>query len=135
MTPERISVVRYRLERARESLAEARVLLETGHTNTFVKRLYYACFYAASVALLAQGKVATTHGGVRTLLHQHFVKPGFVSVQMGRFFDTLFDNRQKGDYADLVRFDVEEVQGWLVPVDEFIQHVAGITEGLLQAGE
>ena len=37
-------LVRYRLERARESLEEARLLSEQGHANTFVNLLYYACF-------------------------------------------------------------------------------------------
>ena len=134
MTPERMTVARYRLERARESLAEARLLLGAGHANTFVSRVYYACFYAASAALLAQDKVATTHGGLRTLLHQHFVKLGLVATEMGRFYDALFDNRQKGDYADLVRFDLGAVQGWLEQAENFVQYRTAITEGLLQAG-
>jgi len=85
MTSERAVLVRYRLERARESLAEARLLLQAGHTNTFVNRLYYACFYAASAALLAEGKSATTHSGLRTLFHQGLVKPGVVPSNWDAF--------------------------------------------------
>jgi len=44
MTPEARTLVQYRLERAREALAEAMVLLDSGHANTGVNRLYYACF-------------------------------------------------------------------------------------------
>jgi uncharacterized protein (UPF0332 family) len=32
------------MERALETLEEARLLLASGHTNTYVNRLYYACF-------------------------------------------------------------------------------------------
>ncbi len=124
-------VVRYRLERAQESLAEARILLDAGHMNTFVNRLYYACFYAASAALLAEDLVATTHRGLRTLIHQHLVKPGRLSMDMGRFYDTLFDNRQKGDYADLVRFDVGEVRQWMDRAAELVGRLTALTEGLL----
>jgi len=38
------TLIVYRLERAKESLREAQILLEEGHGNTFVNRLYYACF-------------------------------------------------------------------------------------------
>ena len=46
MNQETKTLVTYRLERAHESLDEANILLERGHANTFVNRLYYACFYA-----------------------------------------------------------------------------------------
>jgi uncharacterized protein (UPF0332 family) len=135
MIPERASVIRYRVERAHESLAEARLLLEGGHVNTSVSRLYYACFYAASAALLVHDLVATTHGGLRTLIHQRLVKPGLLPLDMGRFYDTLFDNRQKGDYADLVCFDVRDVQGWLDRTAEFVRHLTELTQRLLEAAE
>ena len=48
-------LVMYRLERARESLEEAGILLEREYGNTFVNRLYYACFYAVSALLLTRG--------------------------------------------------------------------------------
>jgi uncharacterized protein len=133
MTSERAVLVRYRLERARESLAEARLLLQAGHPNTVVNRLYYACFYAASAALLGEGKSASTHSGLRALLHQQLVKPGVVPIDLGRVYDTLFDNRQKGDYADLVRFEVEAVRGWLPQAERLVHHLIQVTEGLLPA--
>ncbi len=34
--------------------------------------------------------------------------------------DMLFDNRQKGDYADLVRFDPEDVSGWYDEAEGFV---------------
>lgn len=41
MKPEQIELICYRLERARESMDEARLLLNNGHLNTCVNRLYY----------------------------------------------------------------------------------------------
>jgi hypothetical protein len=49
------ALVAHRLERARETLDEARLLLSAGHGNATVNRLYYACFYAVSALLLADG--------------------------------------------------------------------------------
>jgi len=45
---------------------------------------------------------------VRALFHQNFVKYGVVSREMGELYDKLFDTRQKGDYADLVRFNLDK---------------------------
>ncbi len=54
MKEETRTLVTYRLERACEALEEADILLERGHANTFVNRLYYACFYAVSALLLTK---------------------------------------------------------------------------------
>ena len=51
MKPETAELVRYRLARAHESLAEARLLLANDHVRTAVNRAYYACFYAVSALL------------------------------------------------------------------------------------
>ena len=126
MTEETRTLVRYRLDRAKEALEEAVLLLERGYTNTCVNRLYYACFYAVSALLLAQGLSSARHSGIRALFHQHIVKPGKVSVPLGQMYDRLFDNRQKGDYADLVRFVIGDVQPWIEEARIFVDAVAAL---------
>ncbi len=102
MKEETRTLVNYRLERAKESIEEAKILVERGHINTFINRLYYASFYAVSALLLAKGLSSPKHSGVRSLFHQNFVKSGVIDIESGRFFDKLFDNRQKADYSDLL---------------------------------
>ena len=46
-------LVQYRIQRARDTLEDARILADASRWNPCVNRLYYACFYAVS-ALLAQ---------------------------------------------------------------------------------
>ncbi len=128
MKDETRKLVSYRLERAFESLAEARLLLEQGHTNTFVNRLYYACFYAVSALLLARDLSSAKHSGLRSLFHQNFVKTGAVSAELGKAYDKLYDNRQKGDYADLVKFEKDKVLGWLKEAEDFVAAVEGLLE-------
>ena len=128
MMDETRTLVSYRLERARESLAEARLLLEQGHTNTFVNRLYYACFYAISALLLARDLSPAKHSGLRSLFHQNFVKTGTISAELGKTYDKLYDNRQKGDYADLVKFEKDKVLGWLKETENFVAAVEGLLE-------
>lgn len=116
-------LIKYRLERSHEALDEARMLLEQKHTNTYINRLYYACFYAVSALLLMKGLSSAKHSGIRSLFHQKFVKHGLVAIELGQLYDRLYDNRQKADYADLVRFDIEEVRDWYGETERFLSAI------------
>lgn len=120
------TLLKYRIERARESLEEAEILLEKRFANTFVNRLYYACFYAVSSLLLTKGLSSAKHSGTRSLFHQNFVKVGIVDTELAQLYDRLFDNRQKADYADLFRFNLDEVRGWYDEVKEFVEIIEGL---------
>ncbi|MBM4029588.1 MAG: HEPN domain-containing protein [Planctomycetes bacterium] len=126
MMPEEQALVQYRLERAHEALAEAKLLFEAGHLHTYVNRLYYACFYAMSALLLTRGLSASKHTQVRALLHREFIRPGTIPLKYGQIFDLLFNNRQKGDYSDLVEFRAEQIKDWLPQAREFVEYAAGM---------
>lgn len=128
MKEETLALVNYRFEWAYESLEEAKILLEQGHANTFVNRLYYACFYAVSALLLTRGLSSAKHSGIRSIFHQNFVKTGLANPELGQLYDKLYDNRQKGDYADLVRFDLNEVCNWYEDVQKFVETIESIVK-------
>jgi uncharacterized protein len=130
MKPEVAELVRYRLARAKESLAEAELLLANGHVQTAVNRLYFACFYAVSALLLAEGYSSPKHSGVRALFDQRWIGPGRLPKDMGRFYRSLFDSRQKGDYTDLVTFDPAEVGTWMNEAERFVEQVVRSVESL-----
>lgn len=123
MTPEEKVLVQYRLERAREAIDEAGILFEAGHLNTYVNRLYYACFYAVSALLLTKDLSTSKHTQLRALLHKEFIRTSLIPTELGKFFDLVFNNRQKGDYSDLVVFHAEQVEDWLENTDEFVKYV------------
>jgi uncharacterized protein (UPF0332 family) len=133
MTPETRILVQYRISWAREALAEASLLLDSGYANTSVNRLYYACFYAVSALLLTKGLTATSHSGLRTLFHQHLIRPGLLPLGQGPLYDRLFDQRQRSDYADLVHFGVDEVHAWSVDAQAFVDAVAVLIQQALAA--
>ena len=126
MKEETSTLVKYRVQRARESLEEAKILEERGHANTFVNRLYYACFYAVSALLLTRELASSKHSGIRSLFHQHFVKTGKIEQEFAQLYDRLFDNRQKADYADLINFDIKEVSSWYEEAEQFIAAIETI---------
>ncbi|HNS29318.1 MAG TPA: HEPN domain-containing protein [Tenuifilaceae bacterium] len=66
--------IRYRIERAKETLVEVEKHIENCFWNTAVNRLYYACFYAVSALLLKNNIEVSSHSGVRQKFGQLFVK-------------------------------------------------------------
>ena len=132
MTKEERALVSYRLDRAKETIDEARMLFDSGHINAYVNRLYYACFYAVSAFLLTKNFSTSKHGYLRSLFHKELVKTGIVSKELGGHFDRLFDNRQKGDYGDMVRFEADDVAGWLSQTQTFVSHIEKLLSSLLE---
>lgn len=76
--------------------------------------------------LLTRGLSSAKHSGVRSLFHQNFVKSGLVDIKLGQLYDRLYDNRQKGDYADLIRFNLNEVHHWHGEAGEFVETIEKI---------
>lgn len=127
MTEPQDDLVRNRLQRAVETLDEARVLSEAGRWRGYVNRLYYACFYAVSALLLKHGLTSSKHTGVRSLFNLHFVKTGKVAPKLGQFYNELFQHRQEGDYMDSVNFEEEGVRPWLEFAGEFLKEITGLS--------
>jgi hypothetical protein len=118
------------MERAKEAIEEAKILFDSGHINSYVNRLYYACFYAVSALLLTRNISTSKHGHLRSLLHREFVKTGLIPQEMGKHFDLLFNSRQEGDYADLVVFKADEVADWLAKTETFVSHIESLISGM-----
>jgi uncharacterized protein (UPF0332 family) len=104
------TLIHYRLERAHESLDEARLLADAGRWNACANRLYYSCFYAVSALLVRDGFSSSRHTGVRRLLNRHYARAGKVHRELARVYKDLFECRQEGDYTDFVRFQADQVR-------------------------
>lgn len=113
MSPDMLTLIRYRLGQARDSLEEAKILLKGGMSlRSVVNRLYYALFYAV-LALLQEKKIGTSkHRGVISAFDKEFIKMGIFDKELSKTFHHAFDLRQEGDYveqADIVQADVDEL--------------------------
>src|SRR5215475_9988007 len=63
------------LARAEESVQAAQVLMAAGYGDFVTSRAYYAAFYAATAALLAEEREFSKHSGVIAAVHQYHVSP------------------------------------------------------------
>ena len=124
MTSEDIARVRFRLQRAEDSLGVVRVLLDQGMWREAASRVYYACFYAVSALLLCEGRSRSKHSGVMSLFDELWIKPGRLPAEVGAFYHLIFDRRQKGDYEDVSTFGRADVESWLKQGGEFINQIS-----------
>ncbi len=98
------------LQRAEESLQAARELAASGHHDFAASRAYYAAFYAATAAVLAEKLQFSKHSGVIAAIHQHFVKTGRLAVERGKALNRLFELRGIGDYGETRHVPAEDAQ-------------------------
>lgn len=102
-----------------------------GDVALCLNRVYYACFDAASAALLQDEHQFVKHAGVRAALHQHLVNTGRLAVELGRFYDKAFEDRQEADYAMPFRYEPQAAAGRIVGAEQF---VAAVKQLLLEPG-
>ena len=125
------TLIRYRKEKARETLDDARMLLRDGTPSSALNRIYYAMFYEVLALLHTKDLSSSKHTGVRALFNEHFVKAGIVPVELGRLFSRMYDFRQKSDYGDFVKIQPEKVSEWFEQAMAFINEIDQIIEASL----
>ena len=116
-------LIKYRINRARDTLEDAQILADREKWNSAINRLYYAAYYAVIALLLSADLKPTTHNGAKSNFSEHFVKTGKIDKEFGKIFSQLFTWRQKGDYDDLFDFPREKVIPYFEPVKNLISVV------------
>lgn len=114
---EREAIINYRIEKADKAYQEAVDVAKLLHWNLAIQRLYYALYYLESALLLKDGKNASSHVGVKSLINLHFIKTGLLSSEDGNLIGRLFNMRQTGDYQDNFDWSEEDVAPFLPKVE------------------
>ncbi len=127
LTPdEREAIVKYRIEKALSTMAEAEAVANLGFWSLSANRLYYAAYYACVALLIANRHEASTHSGVSTLINRYFVKEGVLTQEDGRLLRELFMMRQNGDYGDMFDWEEADVTPLMPKAKEFVDKISQI---------
>jgi len=86
-----------------------------------MNRIYYAAFYALTALFRDRDHVFKKHKGLRSALHRDLVKNGIVEIHWGKFFDDVFESRQRGDYTPMVMFEPDQVEDFLQQTEGFLK--------------
>jgi uncharacterized protein (UPF0332 family) len=109
------ALIKYRMERATESVQAAQLMLDNAMPTSAMNRIYYAMFYAVQAVLITKNASFSKHGQVKGYFNKEFVHKGLFSVTLGKIYNKAFEYRQKFDYVD---FEVPTID----MVNEFVQH-------------
>ncbi|MCP5105921.1 MAG: HEPN domain-containing protein [bacterium] len=116
-------IIKYRREKAAQTLEDARFLFEGKRLSSTVNRIYYALFYEVIALLKVKNLSSSKHTGVRALFNEHFVKTGIVDVEIGKFYSQMFEFRQEGDYDDFIYFEEGKVRDWLKKAETYMKEL------------
>lgn len=66
--------IKYRLQKANDTLNEVEIHIRNEFWNTAINRMYYACFYAVNALMMKEGVEISSHAGVRQQFGKLIVK-------------------------------------------------------------
>ncbi len=127
MNDDMVALIKYRLEKASNTLNDAQNCFTNATLESTVNRIYYAMFYSVNALLIANGLSSSKHTGVRSLFNREIINKGLIGKSLGKFYGDMFNNRQEGDYKDFVSFNREDVGVWLKDAEKFIENIAKLT--------
>lgn len=127
------TLVKYRLERASESMKAAQLLFENKLLIPAMNRIYYSMFYSVQALLVLNEKAFSKHGQVKGYFNKEFIKSGIFPKEFGKLFNTVFEYRQKFDYVDLLIPEEELISDYIIEARKFIDQISSFLEGKLTA--
>ena len=111
------------LDRARNALLAAKLLLKEGLYNDCVSRSYYAVLHSAKTALHINGIESRTHEGVRKMFGLHLIKSGKIESEFAEIFITEQEDRKIGDYEVEINIDEETARQRVDEAEKFVKRI------------
>lgn len=110
-------------DKAKNKLATARILFDTGQYDDSVSRAYYAVFHAMTAILYRDGLVFSKHGQIIGTFNKRYIKTGIFPAEFSRQIDVLFKDRQIGDYMPGPGITVEIARNHLKSSEKIINEI------------
>ncbi|MDO5474396.1 MAG: HEPN domain-containing protein [Phascolarctobacterium sp.] len=123
MTVQHNELSKLRLERAKQCLESAELLLNVNDHGGSVNRSYYAIFHGMRTMLAIEGKDFAKHSGVISYFRKNYIKQGIFPVEVSDIIGEAFDIRNVGDYSDLVFVSKEEAKEQIENARAFLKYV------------
>lgn len=120
MSLDKDSLINYRIERSRNTKAEAQLAFDNEMLNLTMNRIYYSAFYMISALAVKMGFSTSKHSQLKGWFNREFIKTKIVDRKFGAFFELCFMNRQESDYDDFVSFEKKDAEAQFILLDEFL---------------
>lgn len=116
-------LITYRMEKSREAINAAEIMLENNMLGFAMNRIYYSMFYAVQSLLAADGVSFSKHGQVKGHFNRKWIKSGKLSKTLGQLYNKAFEYRQKFDYVDFAAPSRDMVAEYIQKANEFYKEI------------
>jgi len=120
---ERTELIRYRLEEAKETIADVQLLIENDRLRAAVNRIYYGMFYSLLALGLAYQFETSKHQQLLGWFNKNFIHEGLIDAKFGKIINKASNRRTQGDYESYVEFDKEVILEMFSEMKEFISEI------------
>jgi len=103
-------LIEHRLNRAKETLEEAKLSIDNERLLLAANRIYYAVFYAVSALGLKNDFATSKHAQLLSWFNKNFIKTNIIEKRFGKFYLDAFEMRQESDYDDFVEIDKNSIE-------------------------
>ncbi len=112
--------VNLKMEKARECLKAASLMLQGEYYSFAINRIYYAVFYAVSALVYTRKLYPKSHTGMKTLFNKEFILTGLIKHDYEKFYSAIFAKRFEADYADSFFIDLSGVEEYYNEAENFV---------------
>lgn len=116
---------KYRMEKARQDLATARINYGHDLLTQSLNRSYYAIFHALRALLAYDSFDSRRHSTIIGYFNKNYVANKKIKQEYYKIIASAFDIRTKSDYQDFYVVDRDEVEKQLIAAEKFMDMIAG----------
>jgi len=121
--PDTMTLAKYRLETALETLNDAKALFESGGYKGGNNRAYYSIFHGMRAVLALEKIDFKKHSGVISYFQQKYIKTGIFDVKYSAVIKSASLIRNQSDYDDFYLASREETQEQIANAEIFLTAV------------
>lgn len=102
-------LIQYRIQQAKETLAEIEILLQNRLHRIAVNRIYYGMFFMLLALALKHDFKTSKHQQLIGWFNRDFIKTGKIDVSFGKIINDAYENRSDSDYGVFISFSEEDI--------------------------
>ena len=120
---DKLALSQVRLDRARECLADAKLLLDNGSYKALANRSYYAIFHAMRAVLVLDGYDSKKHSGIISEFQRMYIKTATFDKEYSIIIKKLLQARTGSDYDDFFAISKEDTVSQFYDAVKFVEAV------------
>ena len=119
----RTELIKYRLDEAKESVADVQLLIDNDRYRAAVNRIYYGMFYSLLALGLAYKFETSKHQQLLGCYNKNFIHEGLIDSKFGEIINKASKRRTKSDYESFVEFKKDDIVEMFEEMKEFIVEI------------